>query len=47
MQEIILRYLEVIGIIIAATGAVIFGWKQYQINKRMQELADYKTYAVG
>jgi len=46
MQEIVLRYLEVIGIIGAATGAIIFGWKQYQINKRMQELSDYVAVSI-
>ncbi len=46
MQEIILRYLEVIGIIGAAIGALIFGWKQFQINKRMQELADYVAVSI-
>jgi len=46
MEEVILRYLEVFGIIIAVLGAVFFGWKQYQINKRMQELADYIAVAI-
>jgi len=46
MQEIILRYLEVGGIVGAAIGALIFGWKQYQINKRMQELADYVAVSI-
>lgn len=47
MEEITLRYLEVGGIIIAAIGAVFFGYKQYQINKRMQELADYVAVAIA
>ncbi len=46
MREIILRYIEVIGILIAAIGAVIFGWKQYQINKRMKELRDYVAVSI-
>jgi hypothetical protein len=46
MQEIILRYLEVFGIVGAAIGACVFGWKQYQINKRMQELADYVAISI-
>jgi hypothetical protein len=41
MEEIILRYLEVIGLVIAAVGAVFFGFKQNQINKRLKELQDY------
>lgn len=46
MQETILRYLEVAGILGAAIGALIFGWKQFQINKRMQELADYVAVSI-
>ena len=46
MQEIVLRYLEVVGIMGAAIGALIFGWKQYQINRRMQELADYVAVSI-
>jgi len=41
-----LRYIEVVGIFIAAVGAVIFGTKQYQINKRMKELADYVAVSI-
>jgi hypothetical protein len=47
MEEIILRYLEVGGIIIAAIGAAVFGWKQYQINRRMQELSDYVAISIA
>lgn len=46
MDEIILRHIEAFGIGIAALGAVYFGWKQTQINKRMQELADYVAISI-
>jgi len=46
MEEIILKHIEAFGIIIAAIGAVFFGWKQYQINKRMKDLADYVALSI-
>lgn len=46
MEEITLRYFEVIAIIIAAIGAVFFGWKQNQINERMKKLQDYVAISV-
>jgi len=46
MQEIILRYLEVGGIVSAAIGALIFGWKQFEINKRLKELQDYVAVSI-
>ncbi len=51
MEQIVItvdswRIIEVIGIIVAALGAAFFGWKQYQINKRMQELSDYVAITI-
>ena len=43
----LLSYLNVVGIWIAAIGAVYFGYRQYQINKRMQELADYVAVSIS
>jgi len=47
MEEIILKYIEVFGIVIAAIGAVFFGWRQYQINKRMKDLMDYVAISIA
>jgi len=39
-------YLNTIPLWVAAIGAVYFGWRQTQINKRMQELTDYVAISI-
>ncbi len=46
MEAVILRYIEVISFFIAAIGAVYFGYRQTQINKRMKELQDYVAISI-
>jgi hypothetical protein len=46
MEPIFLRYVEISAFVLAAVGAILFGWKQYQINKRTQELADYVAISI-
>lgn len=46
MEELLLRYIEVGSFLIAALGAVYFGWRQTQINKRLKELEDYAAISI-
>jgi len=46
MWQIIKDILNLVGIIGVAIGALLFGWKQTQINKRLQELQDYVAISI-
>ncbi|MFA6253576.1 MAG: hypothetical protein WCV69_04680 [Patescibacteria group bacterium] len=51
IQEIIIkndvfRYLEIFATLIAALGAGIFGWKQFEINRRLKNLQDYVAVSI-
>ncbi len=46
MGENILRYIEAFSLFFAAGGAIYFGWRQTQINKRMKELQDYVAISI-
>jgi len=46
VEIMMLEYIKTIFIGITAMAGIYFGWKQYQINKRMKELADYVAVSI-
>lgn len=46
MWQTIKDTLSLIGVLGTGIGALLFGWKQTQINKRMQELQDYVAISI-
>lgn len=45
-EDHFLQIIQSWGTLLAAAGAGVFGWKQYQINKRLQKLSDFVAISI-
>lgn len=45
-EDKVLQIISSYGTLFAALGAVLFGWMQYNINRRLQRLSDYVAVSI-